>query len=213
MSKEACLVFLLVVQTSAFAQAPPGAPSINYPYGYYTGPQTAQSPVINNVYYTVSAIQPVSAMAWPVGVSVTSVLSAQGIDAANGWTISRYGYQGQLQLDDYYAWTETSPAMIQGSLMKPSVPQPGNGGLAIGLQYTPATNDPTAHWIQVIHTNVAGSNKGSQVDPFDPTSVWYIDNFPNPSGDPFYDTSFLADSTDFIDTPYRGYSDSSFWRG
>lgn len=206
-------VFLvLVMHNAAYAQAPPGAPSIYYPYGYYTGPQTAQSPIINNVYYTVSAVQPVSAMAWPAGVSVITVLSAQGINAANGWTISRFNYQGQLRLDNYYAWTEAGPAITQGSISVPSSSASGAGGIVFGLHYTPAVNDPSAHWIQVIHTNVAGSNKGAQADPFDPNGTWYIDNFPNPDGDPFYDTYYAANATDFIDRPQRPYSDSSYWR-
>lgn len=202
------IVCLLGIQPSAFAQ------SITYPYGYFTGDQTAASPIYYNpfpMYYTVSAIEPVTAMPWATNITVESVLGAQGINATNGWTINRFTPTGTFRLDINYAWTETAPAVTQGDQWGASSYVPGYGGIVFGLHYTPGSYcDPQMHWIQIIHTNMRNPNKGEQNDG---NSVWYVDNNDNPNGDPFYDTSYTADPTDFADRPTRGYRNDSFWRG
>jgi hypothetical protein len=186
---------------------------LDTPNGNPTGPYYAVSPPGYIPGYQVFVQPATTAMVWTETVSIFDVLGAQGYSAANGWTIGFFGLSGKYQLDTYYAWTETSPAITQGSMTLDSTSLPGRGGALIGLSYHPQGNDPTAgvHWLQVVVTNDPQANA---IGVTDGGLTYHLDNLGNVNNSPFYDDAGgAANATDFIDSPYRPYSATGYWRG
>lgn len=160
-------------------------------------------------------------------VWLISALSAQGYDAAHGWTINTATLDGGISLDTYRPWVNTEPAITQGVFTDVAIPNNNYGGATIGLHYDPSTddmsNDPrggAVHWVQVVHTTDAsgyGTANGVQDGAY-----WnYIDNGYNYTQannyttvapqNPFYDSGYWANSDDFVDVPSRLLSSMADW--
>jgi len=155
---------------------------------------------------------------FPIGVSLTSILAAQGYSAANGWNITSFSIQGSLTLGTYLAWTETIPAFRQGVFVAAAASFPGKGGAEFGLGYAPSGGVPSgsgnafgnAHWLQVVATSkpldgAVGVTSGN--------ITYYIDDIGGPANNPFFDAGLpqVANSTDLIDVSVRGYDASTVW--
>ena len=184
------------------------------PNGNPTGPSSAESPLYwLSYYYTVSLSpgQAVTPQAWPVNLTLSDVLGAQGFTAANGWTINRFNLQGNMTLNTYLAFAEAKPAYNSpdGSLIFPGGAVPGAGGAELGLTYNPQGTDPSGfgvHWIQIVATNDPIPNPNGSVQAGNGTT-YYVDDaaVDNPTMDgPWYDQpDTFANSTNFFDAPRR----------
>ena len=148
-------------------------------------------------------------------------LNAQGFNAANGWAINFFALTGGLELDTYLPWVDTAPAITQGAFNFGADPNPGYGGDELGLAYKPQGRDPAGngvHWIQVIRTNDPSSfgSANGVSPPGDPGFTYYIDDGwtgqTNPPTNPFYDGGYTADSTDFLDIPFRALLTGDNWQ-
>jgi len=160
------------------------------------------------------------------GTWLLPALAAQGISAANGWTINFAPLAGSITLQTYEAWTGTEPAENCGPFNDPAVQRPGAGGANICLTYQPQGEDPSGsivRWLQVIRTNsptafgvTNGANAGGGF-------TLYIDNGwsgqSNPPTDPFYgaddddtSTGFHGNSVAFSDAPFRGIAPGIDWQ-
>jgi hypothetical protein len=153
-------------------------------------------------------------------------LSAQGINAANGWTINTgLTLEGTITLETYRPWVENFPAVNCGSFTDVVTPNAGAGGADICLTYQPQGEDPSGsivRWLQVISTNdpsgfgtTNGYNQGGGY-------TGYIDNGwtgqTNPPSDPYYgkdddinSTGYWGNSTAFVDQPARGFQQGLDW--
>jgi hypothetical protein len=175
------------------------------PNGNPTGPASAKSP---NNQYTVN-LNPSNAtyngLANPN--LVDALETTCGISAENGWTVTFRNLGGDFTLGTYLAWTETMPGFTQGELSSVGAePTPGAGGAAIGLNYTVGGTDPSQesmHWIQLIATNYP---IGGTIGP----TTWHIDA--GIAGNPYYDRIGAANTTDFIDLPFRPYNGATVWK-
>jgi len=171
------------------------------PSGNPTGPATADSPSYLFGYYQVS-LNPGMAGLVPPNNWLAPALSAQGMDAAHGWTINYFHPAGDFQLDTFFAWTETAPAVTEPTIRVAAETRSGSGGAAMGLHYTGADGQ---HWIQVVRSNTNNPPTAYATSPTDPGYKYWIDA-PGVPNDPFYDHGALATATDFIDRPSAPYS-------
>jgi hypothetical protein len=196
------------------------------PNGNPTGPASANSPQQPSGspfdFYTVNLSPGLAntAQAWPIGVTLSDVLGAQGFNQANGWTVDIITLQGTMTLNRYLAYTEVAPVYQSpsGKLNVDQMNAAGLGGAEFGLTYNPQGADPSGasvHWLQVIGTNKPGFMGGTVQDGAGVT--WYVDdnNPANPlASGPWFDVAFpTANPTDFFDNPNRMYADSTSWLG
>jgi hypothetical protein len=209
--------WLLSLAVAVSGLVPAARAALLTPNGNPTGALTATSPPQPDGFtYTVS-LDLASGGEVIERWNPLDVLAAQGFSAANGWTITRFAFQGDHRLDTYYAWAEGYPVINQGALQVGPGGGAGSGGAAIGLHYLPRGTDPTGaavHWLQIIETNFPAAGAVGIRDPFygDPY-VLYLDDVGNPAGNPFYDgiANAPADATDFIDAPSRPYRNNTDW--
>jgi hypothetical protein len=173
----------------------PGSATKTYPTVSYT---EVLSPNPGNIY----AGHPVP---WMAGA-----LSAQGFDAAHGWTINYVNLAGTYTVGSYYAWVESCPAIVQGALNVPALNVPGSGGAAFGVSYAPGAGEAgiTFHWLSVALDNEAPAGT---VGVASGSSTLYVDDGSNLAGGwrpgqmPWYDNIGTANSRDFVDTPANPY--------
>jgi hypothetical protein len=227
----AAVVCLAVACFGPIAPTTVQAQVILAPNGNPTGPGSVTSPVQFDGYtYTVSLANPGFAdNSFPlphvpegeqmIGLQdiINNCLAAQG----SAWRVTgTIGIQGNLRLDQYFAYVETRPGLTQGAFtvgasdFSGTSDHLGGGGAVLGLHYLPVDGDPVnIHWLQVIHTNVPNPNVPGWVHPYDPPGwLGQIDNG-NHAG-PFYDEiPATADTTDFLDGPVRSYGATTKWRG
>jgi hypothetical protein len=153
-------------------------------------------------------------------ISLQQILNASLEVQGSAWQVtSEFGVQGNLRLDQYYAFAGSRPAIQQGSLNVPGVNAPGDkttygiGGAVLALHYMPSGTDPAnVRWLQLVRTNDPIGTETTWTHPYDsPGYVWFIDNDNNAS--PFYDSVFAANGTDFVDAPARFYNGTTRWRG
>jgi hypothetical protein len=166
---------------------------LTYPNGEFPGPRTA-SVTVGNTTWTVTISNATDSIAWPVGVSLYEVLSTQGINSQNGWTINGFSPGGQAALTDWRAFAGNATS-----------------GAQIRIDYSPGTQN--LRWIQIVRTNA----------PYGPLwqprlayhdGWFYIDNGLYASGgDPFYDPAGDATQHYFHDMPYRDHVNygSLYW--
>jgi hypothetical protein len=141
---------------------------------------------------------------------VSSALSAQGFDAAHGWTINYVDLGGTYTVGTYYAWVESRPAITQGGENVGAQNSPGSGGAAFGVSYAPSAGEAGIqfHWLSVALDNeplpgTVGVASGS--------STIYVDDSSGQPGGwtagqmPWYDIIGAANSRDFIDAPSNPY--------
>jgi len=199
----------------------PSRASLAIPNGNPTAPATVSNGSDSSTLYPAPAVyMPEGGCPW-----LLPALAAQGISAANGWTITMVPLEGTITLDTYTPWVDQDPAIDCGSFSFAAESVGGHGGAAMCLTYQPQGEDPTStvRWLQVIRTNnptafgtTNGYNAGGGY-------YYYIDNgWPGqgaPPTDPFYGadddvnaTGYAANSTAFYDSPHRAAGTYADWQ-